>query len=567
VRRLVPLALLLFIAAGCEPLPGEENITGTLIERLERRSDYSLLTDLLGRTGTRSLFDSGTEYTVIAPTDLAFRYAGEDFVDALREDNEALTRVVRHHLVEGRLAPEDFVDGGTLRTIDGRELAVSRTGPIVRIDGVTLDLEAAIDVEGGVAYPTGGLLLGALTVKERIAFSPSLSLFELYASRAGVFDDVSGERTVLAPLNDAISALGRTGDRLFFLTSNDAVFQRVMDFHVVPGETALTPGGSAPSLGGAPLQVRETDGVTSVGLAPVLRRETLADGTLLVLGGVILEPLTLAERLRIETLPQMYSREVQDLLPDTWARLEDAGGQEYTLLAPSDRAYEARGLLLNTALGDERNAALNLRLVRAHIVEGRWTREDLTDGLTLTALDGTTHRISKDARGRITVSGRELTQGISAANGQLYSLGNFLSPAVDAFDTALLQGFTEHVAAVRRAGLEDLFRTPGVTAFIANDSLYAQDPGTLQNNPEPFLRHNITRAPIPVLEERDVTFEDGSTEAISYRACGGDGPEEEDRACSPWRFQDNTQIYQGSASFDGQSYLHQLRELHYPGGH
>ena len=197
-------------------------------------------------------------------------------------------------------------------------------------------------------------------------------------------------------------------------------------------------------------------------------------------------------------------------------------------------------------------------------MEGRWTREDLTDGLTLTALDGTTHRISKDAQGRITVSGRELTQGISAANGQLYSLGNFLSPAVDAFDTALLQGFTEHVAAVRRAGLEDLFRTPGVTAFVANDSLYAQDPGTLQNDPEPFLLHNVTRAPIPRLEERVVPLEDGTQESILYVACD---PEVGDRACSPWQFQDGTQIYPGSASFDGQSYLHQLRELHYPGGH
>ncbi len=573
VHRFLALlpVLLLLAAVGCDTLPGEESVEGNLYERLDRQSEFSAFTDALDAARLGALLHSGSPVTVLAPTTTAFEYLGADFLHALRQpvNLDAFTRVLRHHIIAGHLTPDDFVDGATLQTIDGATLTVQRVGPVVRIDGATLDLTAPVEAEGSVAYPVADVLLRALTIRERVMLSPSLSQFTAYARTVGLLDeaDAMPSATVLAPINDAFTALGPLGSELFQTTTTAPIRQRVLAAHLAAGTPALVDNGSLVTSGGDPLAIRVEEGVWTVGGARVLREETLADGRLLVLGGVALEELSLAQRLRIEYTPRLYRQELVQQLPSLWERLS-TDSEELTVFAPTDFAYNQRGAAVNSVLSDAPSAPLNRRLLQTYVVPGRYTPEDLTDGLELTTLEGFTLVVNRSGS-LIMLNGRRLNPGaIQTSNGALYTIDIPIYPKTDALDTALLQGFAQHVLAVRRAGLEDTFRTPGITTFMAEDRAYLADPNRLITNPRPFLLWNATASSIPTLGPTTFIALDGSARSISSIDCPAGTPlEPADPSCSPFRLDGITQLYQGTGASDGTGFFHYLREPSYPPGY
>ena len=68
-------------------------------------------TDYLDKVAT------GT-YTVLAPTDVAFRDLPKAQLDALLADKEKLTSVIANHLIEGKLSTSDLKAGG-VKTLGG----------------------------------------------------------------------------------------------------------------------------------------------------------------------------------------------------------------------------------------------------------------------------------------------------------------------------------------------------------------------------------------------------------------------------------------------------------------
>jgi uncharacterized surface protein with fasciclin (FAS1) repeats len=70
--------------------------------------------------------NSAPELTVFAPTDDAFAKIPKKDLDAVLADNETLTTVLTHHVVEGRLSPEDVA--GTHQTLAGDEITVEGSG-------------------------------------------------------------------------------------------------------------------------------------------------------------------------------------------------------------------------------------------------------------------------------------------------------------------------------------------------------------------------------------------------------------------------------------------------------
>jgi len=166
-----------------------------------------------------------------------------------------------------------------------------------------------------------------------------------------------------------------------------------------------------------------------------------------------------------------------------------------------------------------------------------------------------------------------------ASNGRLFLIDQFALPPVDGLDTALLRGFTEHVSAVLRAGLEAEFRRSGVTAFVAPNEVYlGPDRERILSNPGTFLRWNATGETMLTLRPGPFTALDGSARALELTSCPTtETPESPvDGACSPWRLDDRqfvfegqvqgTHVYEGLPSLDGQSALHVLRTPSYPPG-
>lgn len=567
VRRfallLVGLSTLGTSLAGCDSSTPEPSRGTDLIGRLADRSAFDPFVDAADAVGLDAVLAGAGPYTVFAPTDLAFDYLGEDFLPVLLEpaQREVLTRILRHHVVAGRVVPASLADGDVLTSIDGRPLAVRRIGPVLEIGGVRISVVDSVAADNGVAYPASDVMLGALGTVERVRLSPSLATFERLADRTGALPaGPTAPFTVLAPLDDAFRALGAQRMNLFQTAANDPVLRRAIRAHVVPGTPALTPGTSLASLDGDLLAVRAVGDQVTVGGRAVLRVEETADGRVVVLGGVILETLTLGERLRIEPETQQFVDDVRNRDPDLWARLND-DEEELTLFVPSNLAMNALPVNIRVALEEAENRPLARHLLRVHVVEGRFPPEALSDGIDLPTADGYTRRVEV-ALGTWRYDGRPYADvdAPSARNGWFYSLGSVVFPVVDAFDTAILRGYPTHARAVRRAGLESVFRSPGLTAFMLPDSVYFYEP-TLITRPDlaNILRYNATFTELPEPGPATFTTLSGHTRTVTLFDCPA-------AWCSPYVIDDSLFVDRVGPSLDGSGFLHALREFVAPPG-
>ncbi|WP_222264940.1 fasciclin domain-containing protein [Modestobacter marinus] len=120
------------IGAGCDVLPTEgpgslaalaSTPAGTAVNtnpQLTTLAQAVLAANLVDVVNTRA------DITVLAPTNAAFDALGPDAVPALVADVPRLTTVLTHHVLSGRLGPEELA--GEHRTLQGDTVTVTGSG-------------------------------------------------------------------------------------------------------------------------------------------------------------------------------------------------------------------------------------------------------------------------------------------------------------------------------------------------------------------------------------------------------------------------------------------------------
>jgi uncharacterized surface protein with fasciclin (FAS1) repeats len=118
--------------SGCSAVPtdGEGSFDGMTDDPVATAaSNNPALSTLVTAVGEAELGDSlnsAEDITVLAPANPAFEAVPADALNALLADKEQLTAVLTHHVIEGRLAPEDLA--GTHMTLGGTEVTVEGEG-------------------------------------------------------------------------------------------------------------------------------------------------------------------------------------------------------------------------------------------------------------------------------------------------------------------------------------------------------------------------------------------------------------------------------------------------------
>lgn len=87
---------------------------------------------------------------VFIPTDAAISKLPKDTVAGWEKDPEQLKRIVRYHLIVGKLAPAEIKDGLKLKTLLGEEINVTVGNGSTRLNDATLDMSGTEAKNGSV---------------------------------------------------------------------------------------------------------------------------------------------------------------------------------------------------------------------------------------------------------------------------------------------------------------------------------------------------------------------------------------------------------------------------------
>ena len=98
-------------------------------------------------------------FTVFAPTDAAFADIQSDVDELLKPENKAkLAKILKYHVVSGKLMAADLKDGQELTTVEGSKLKVSIDGDEVMV-GNAIVTSADIVASNGIIHVIDAVLM------------------------------------------------------------------------------------------------------------------------------------------------------------------------------------------------------------------------------------------------------------------------------------------------------------------------------------------------------------------------------------------------------------------------
>ena len=112
-----------------------------IIQNAVNSKDHTTLVAAVKAAGLVETLEGKGPFTVFAPTNAAFAKLPAGTVDTLvKPENKAtLTKILTYHVVAGKLEASALTDGKVLKTVQGEELTVKRSGDKIMI----------IDAKGG----------------------------------------------------------------------------------------------------------------------------------------------------------------------------------------------------------------------------------------------------------------------------------------------------------------------------------------------------------------------------------------------------------------------------------
>lgn len=143
-------------------MAGDEDMgepTGDVLTVVSETPSLSTLGTAIGMIGVTDAFSVEGPITVFAPSNDVFS-ANSDITGQLLNDLELAAAVLSNHLVDGLYTAEDLMgmDGETLTSLSGNELAIAVVDDMVTVNGATV-VEADLMATNGVIHVIDAALL------------------------------------------------------------------------------------------------------------------------------------------------------------------------------------------------------------------------------------------------------------------------------------------------------------------------------------------------------------------------------------------------------------------------
>lgn len=319
------------------------------------------------------------------------------------------------------------------------------------------------------------------TITELAANNSDLSTLVSALQQAGLADDLEGQGpfTVFAPTNAAFN--GIDADEL---TSDDALLEEVLEYHVVAGEEIasgdIQDGQQVQTLDGDTLTFSVDGGTVRVNGATVQTPDVQAsNGVVHTIDGVLLETVNTTQRAVLTSELSTLATAVVE------AGLDDdlAGDGPFTVFAPLNTAFD--DVDVDELTGDD--DLLN-KVLTHHVVGGQAIASgDISDGQTVETLQGSELTFAVN-NGTVTVNGVPVsTTDVRTSNGVVHLIDGVLLDVVNTTERAVLTPQLSTLAdAVSAAGLaDDLSGNGPFTVFAPVNAAFEDiDAGELTGDSE-----------------------------------------------------------------------------------
>ena len=254
---------------------------------------HTLLTALKAAGMTDTLKGKGP-YTLFAPTDAAFAKLPAGTLDSLMkpESKDKLARMLKYHVVSGKLMADKIAKMKTLGSMAGVPLMVKAEAGKVMVDGATVT-KPDIMASNGIIHVIDMVLMPMEAdqpkkmadpepkdIVDTAAAAENFKTFMKAVKAADLTDTLkgAGPYTVFAPTDAAWDKLpAGTLDDLM-KPENKAKLAGILKYHVVQGKMTSDAIGKAktlPTLGGTPLIVTDQEGKVMVDNAKIIQPDVV----------------------------------------------------------------------------------------------------------------------------------------------------------------------------------------------------------------------------------------------------------------------------------------------------
>jgi uncharacterized surface protein with fasciclin (FAS1) repeats len=405
--------------------------TTTVVDIIVNSPDHTVLeTAVIAAELVDDLSGTGP-FTVFAPTDAAFAALPAGTLESLLlNPTGALADILLYHVASGNVLSTDLSDGQIIPTLNGATVTVT-FGTLGVLINNALVTASDIQTDNGVVHVIDAVLLPPpTTVVDIIVNSPDHTTLEAAVIAAELADDLSGTGpfTVFAPTDAAFAALP-AGTVEALLQNPTGELAQILLYHVASGSvlsTALSDGQVIPTLNGETVTVTINGGVVSINNAQVTVADILADnGVVHVINAVLLPPPTTVVDIIVNS-PDHTILEAAVVA----AQLADdlSGDGPFTVFAPTDAAFAAlpAGTVESLLLDPLGQLA---QILLYHVASGNVLSTDLSDGQTITTLNGATVTVTING-GVVSINNAQVTVAdILADNGVVHVINAVLLPA------------------------------------------------------------------------------------------------------------------------------------------
>ncbi|HEY0518046.1 MAG TPA: fasciclin domain-containing protein [Ilumatobacteraceae bacterium] len=122
--------------------------TKSILQLATEEGELKTFLGLLDTAGLTATLQGDGPFTLIAPTDLAFKKMDPTTLDRISKSHEVLTELLDYHLVDRRVTTKD-VTAGFVTTVEGSPIALQATTKLPTLNGLTV-VKAARGTNGTI---------------------------------------------------------------------------------------------------------------------------------------------------------------------------------------------------------------------------------------------------------------------------------------------------------------------------------------------------------------------------------------------------------------------------------